>query len=307
VSSCGFFVAVGFTFRLAWLLHQVHVQRTPRLPFVDLVTYFVFAPFFVIVPYMIAIPRCDRFCAGLDRHDVSVERSGLKMIALGAALTLALAWVSRLYDPMTASLEALRAREYGLALLHGLAYYPPQVIVKAVAISSILVGMVRVLGIDLGPSFVRPELARSITQWWRRWNVHFRELLVDLFYYPVLMRYRRHPVKATVLGCACVFLVGGFLFHWPKTYFSAGSFLALPVGTLTEDIVMFVIVAFALLREQRRPEAVPRPWTGIFTTWVFVFGAVVLVGYSTTAWWNTNISTRSPLPQLRSPDVSPRT
>ena len=171
VSRWGYIAAVSYTFRIAWVLHQVRVQQTAWLPFGALVTYFVFAPFLVIVPYMIAIPRCDRFCAGLDKHDVAIERSGMRMIVIGCGLTLALALVSRLYDPMTASLDAIRDRDFALALVHGLLYYPPQVIVKAVAIGSILVGLVRVLGIDLGPSFVRPELSRNITEWWRRWNI----------------------------------------------------------------------------------------------------------------------------------------
>jgi D-alanyl-lipoteichoic acid acyltransferase DltB (MBOAT superfamily) len=61
----------------------------------------------------------------------------------------------------------------------------------ALSIASILVGMVRVLGIDLGPSFDQPLRSASVLEWWRRWNTHFRDLLVELFYYPVVMRLRR--------------------------------------------------------------------------------------------------------------------
>src|SRR5262245_58197042 len=68
----GYAFAVSYPFRIAWLIHEARVQRTAHLPFVDVALYFVFAPFFVIVPYMLAIPRCDRFRAGLDRHDPEI-------------------------------------------------------------------------------------------------------------------------------------------------------------------------------------------------------------------------------------------
>ena len=287
----GYLFAVAYTFRLAWLLHQVRMQRTPSIPLPDLLTFFLFAPFFLIVPYMVAIPRCDRFCAGLDRHDPEVERSGLRLIALGLALSLVVAGLVEVYDPPAATRAAVATGAYGEALLHGLLWYPPFAILTATAIGAILVGLVRALGIDLAPSFDHPERARSITDWWRRWNLHFRELLVDLFYYPVVMKHRRRPVRATVLGCASVFLLGSVLFHLPKPYFRDGTLATVPVGTLAESLVMFGLVAAALVRDQRRPAPAPRhPLLGLVTTWLAVFVAVAVVGYGVQDLWNTHVA-----------------
>ena len=69
------------------------------VPLLDVVLYFVFAPFFVIVPYMLAIPRCDRFRAGLDLHDPAIEASGLRLIAWGVVLASAMFLVHAVYDP----------------------------------------------------------------------------------------------------------------------------------------------------------------------------------------------------------------
>ncbi len=307
VARWGYVFAVGYTFRLAWLLHQVKVQRGPAMPLGDVVTYLMFAPFFVIVPYMLAIPRCDQFRAGLERHDDAVERSGLRLMAWGLALAGAAALLARVYSPMREAYAAYERGRYLAALGHGLVWYPAIAVVEACGIAGILVGMVRVLGIELGPSFDRPLLATSITGWWRRWNTHFRDLLVALFYYPVVLRHRRTPVRATVLGCAWVFLVGSVVFHWPKLYFRDGAFTSLPVGTLAESAVMFAVVAFALVREQRRPHA-PRmhPALGVITTALLVFLAVVAVGYGVQGLWNTHVSTSSPRPFTpRSSDVFP--
>jgi D-alanyl-lipoteichoic acid acyltransferase DltB (MBOAT superfamily) len=281
----GYVFAVGYTFRVAWLLHQVRVQRTAALPLVDCVAYLTFAPFFLIVPYMIAIPRCDRFCAGLDRHDLAVERSGLRLIAWGIALSLAHAGIVAVYPPETLGYRAWLSGAYPEALVHGLLAYPPLAIVHACAIAAILIGLVRVLGIDLGPSFDRPALARSVTEWWRRWNTHFRDLLVDIFYLPVVMRHRRAPVRGIVVGCAAVFLVGSVLFHWPKLYFAHGRVAALPVGILAESLVMFAIVTVALVRERRPGARPPGRVTGALTTWILVFAAVCLAGRAAHTTW----------------------
>ncbi len=291
ISRWGYLFAVSYTFRIAWLLHQVRMQRTEYLSIADLVLYFVFAPFFIIVPYMVAIPRCDRFCDGLSRHDLAIERSGLRMFAWGVLLTLVLAGVRYVHDPQYASVEAVRAGAYGAAFFEGLLYYPVEVVLIACAISSISIGMVRVLGIDLGPSFSAPLFSLSVTEWWRRWNTHFRDLLVDIFYYPIVMRNRRRPMTGIVLGCASVFFVGSFLLHIPKTYFRYGHIDAMPFSLLPESAIMFVLVAGSLVLERRRPVVPPRP-TGlgfairIVTTWVLIFSAVVLAGYGTADAWS---------------------
>lgn len=290
IAAWGYLFAVSYTFRTFWVLHQVHLRPHERVPLGAFALYFVFAPFFVIVPYMMAIPRCDRFCAGLSRHDVAVEVSGMRMIAWGIAMALLAAALPTIFDPRGELIDHLRARDLGAVLLIAPLFYPVQVCVEAIAIASMLVGMVRVLGIDLGPSFSRPLAATSVGEWWRRWNTHFRDFLVDLFYYPVLMRARRRRVLASLLGCAAVFLFGSTLFHIPKPYFRDGSHLAFPIGTLAESAVMCVLVALELVLEQRRGRAggsvsVRGPLgtvARVVGTWYLVLTSVVFVGYSTT-------------------------
>jgi D-alanyl-lipoteichoic acid acyltransferase DltB (MBOAT superfamily) len=278
--NTGYIFGAAYAFRAAWLLHEVHVKRTPALPFADVFLYFVFAPFFVIVPYMLAIPRCDRFRAGLDAHDVAVERSGMKLIAWGLVLAVAHYIVVHTYDART--LGAISAREgaYALALVQGFYSYFVGSLLLGCSMAAIVVGMVRVLGIDLGSSMNAPLAAKSITDWWRRWNTHFRDLLVDLFYYPVVMRLRRRKRLAMVLGCASVFLVGSSLFHWPKHFFRSGSWW--PLGAMAENVVMFAMVAIAMLVEAKRPVK-RRTVLGVAATLVMVYVAVVVVGYGVAA------------------------
>jgi hypothetical protein len=195
--------------------------------------------------------------------------------------------VHAVYDPRAEFFASLRARDLGGIALHSLWHYPVAATLQTCAIAAVLVGMVRLLGIELGPSFQRPLLAQSITEFWRRWNTHFRDLLVELFYVPVVMRLRRTPERAIVVGCISVFVVGSVLFHLPKHYFRYGSIHPANLHIVVENIVMCAIVAFALLREAReakarivRPPPSPlRASLRMIRTWIVLLVVVQYAGY----------------------------
>ena len=294
--------AISLTFRLAWLLHEVRLRRG-RIAFVDVLIYLTFAPFFVILPYMLAIPRSDKFRADLDRHDTEVERSGLRMLAQGVGLTLAAAVIHSIYDVRAAFTSAATARD-GLGLVaHCLLYYPLAIVMDVTAIAWILVGLVRTLGFDLAPAFDAPLKSRDVTEWWRRWNTHFRDLLVELFYYPALMRHRSRPERGIVIGCIMVFLVGSILFHLPKYYLRRAHFDVPPVGLFVENLIMCALVIAILIKRRRHPRPDVEP-IGVrvrrmVTTWIVVMLVVVGAGYGSqalvqpeiagSAWWSQEL------------------
>jgi D-alanyl-lipoteichoic acid acyltransferase DltB (MBOAT superfamily) len=272
----GYLLAISYTFRIAWLLHQVRLQREP-LALADVVLYFVFAPFFVIVPYMIAIPRFDGFRGGIERHDLAIERSGLRMIAWGIVLALAGWAVRELYGPSALGLTTLADGELAMAFVHGFFSYMLEHLLYALAIAAILVGMVRALGFDLAPSFDQPLRSESVNEWWRRWNTHFRDLLVELFYYPVVLRLRRRRTLATIAGCASVFLVGSPLFHIPKHVFEHGH--TFPIGVFMESVVILPLVAASLVRRREAPaKNLAHRGLRVAVTLLLVYIAVVIIG-----------------------------
>lgn len=282
LSRLGFLWAIAYVFRIAWVLHEVRMRREV-LPLLDFILYFVFAPLFVIIPHMLVIPRCDRFRAGLPRHDLGVERAGVRLVAWGCVLAVG-AWVLReVYDPKTLTLAALHAHDTLRVALLGLPYYPLQPALEVCASAAILVGLVRIAGIDLGVSFDRPLTAQTLGEFWRRWNTHFRDLLVELFYVPTVLRMRRRRTRGIVLGCFMVFVVGSTLLHLPKHYFRNGSVIPLDVHILVENLLMFAIVAIELVREQTRP-FVPatspiRAALRMVRTWTILLVVVIYAGY----------------------------
>lgn len=272
-------------FRTFYYLHEMHVRRWAPSPLGDLYLYLGFAPFFVIVPYMLAIPRFSTFVKGLDAPRAEVPASGLRLIAWGVALILAHEALVALYDTRAALAAALRGGEWAVAAVAGLAEYPVHNFLEIIGPTCILIGLVRGLGIDLGLPFQNPLAATSVLDWWRRWNTHFRELLVDIFYYPVVMRLRRRgPYLPLVAGAASVFLVGSTVFHM-KGSFQFASHARLQVGVLVENVLMFVIVAAALCWERRRKlparRTIWRDAVGRARTYVTLCAVVLFAGHGT--------------------------
>jgi len=288
VGRWGYLFAISYTFRIAWLLHQVRMQRA-SVPLLDVLLYFVFSPFFVIVPHMLAIPRCDRFRASLEGHDLAIEASGIRLFAWGVVLACGAVLLHAFYEPYVSWHASLRAHDVVGIALHGMWSYPVDATLGTCAIAAILVGMVRIYGIELGPSFQRPLLATSLAEFWRRWNTHFRDLLVELFYVPVMMRLRRTPERAIIVGCVAVFVVGSTLFHVPKHYFRYGSIDPPNLHILVENTIMCAIVAVALVREARAAKAkLAPPVYSLFgralrmvRTWIVLLVVVQYLGYGT--------------------------
>ena len=110
--------ALASVFVFVWFFRALVVWTEARqgLPLptrLEILGYFLFAPFTLVPPYMLALPRLSLVSAGLAADDPAVERSGLRWIAYGLALQVALAVVVRLgLDPRPLLEPALRARDW---------------------------------------------------------------------------------------------------------------------------------------------------------------------------------------------------
>ena len=283
-----FFMRGGYLFATGFFLQALRVLVDARaagyrpVPRTELLVYFLLAPFWIVVPYMLAILPLDTVRRGIAARDPATVDHGVRTLAIAAAATAALyATTTWILDPRAVYVDALRRGDLLLVLPAGLLYYPILQVAEVFCAAGVLLGMLRLSGIA-APAFIdRPLAAETVNDWWRRWNIPLRQLLLDLFWYPVVFRVRRRPRLAIALGCAAVFLVGSPLLHWPKRYFNAGSPLAAPVGLMAESLVMAVLVAAVLLHERRRPRRSTRRaavWGRRLATWTLVFLSVSVAG-----------------------------
>jgi D-alanyl-lipoteichoic acid acyltransferase DltB (MBOAT superfamily) len=97
----------------------------------------------------------------------------------------------------------------------------------------IIVGLLHLFGYDLPETHRRYLLASSLTDFWRRINIYWKDFMVKIVYFPVFFRLRKSgETRAQVVATAAVFLVtwathsyqwfwfrGDILFTWPDTLF----------------------------------------------------------------------------------------
>jgi hypothetical protein len=97
----------------------------------------------------------------------------------------------------------------------------------------IIVGFLHLFGYDLPETHRRYLLASSLTDFWRRINIYWKDFMVKIVYFPVFFRLRKSgETRAQVVATAAVFFVtwathsyqwfwfrGDVLFTWPDTLF----------------------------------------------------------------------------------------
>ncbi len=97
----------------------------------------------------------------------------------------------------------------------------------------IIVGLLHLFGYDLPETHRRYLLASSLTDFWRRINIYWKDFMVKMVYFPVYFRLRkRGETQAQVVATAAVFVItwathsyqwfwlrGDVLFTWPDTLF----------------------------------------------------------------------------------------
>ena len=101
--------------------------------------------------------------------------------------------------------------------------------------------------------FQRPYLSTNLVELWKRYSFHYREFLVQAFYYPVFLRYFR---------------------RWPRLRVFAATFAAAGLGNLVYH-VMFAALAYETTPEIFVSRMATLPYyvllgTGIAATQVFL-------------------------------------
>jgi D-alanyl-lipoteichoic acid acyltransferase DltB (MBOAT superfamily) len=112
----------------------------------------------------------------------------------------------------------------------------------------IIVGFLHLFGYDLPETHRRYLLARSLTDFWRRINIYWKDFMIKLVYFPVYFRLRRQgEIRAQVVATLLVFLTtwflhayqwfwlrGEFLITWPDTLFWAILGVLVTVNLIVE-------------------------------------------------------------------------
>jgi D-alanyl-lipoteichoic acid acyltransferase DltB (MBOAT superfamily) len=118
----------------------------------------------------------------------------------------------------------------------------------------IIVGLLHLFGYDLPETHRKWLLASSLTDFWRRINIYWKDFMVKLVYLPVYFRLRRSgETRAQLVGTVLVFFVTWITHAWQYWWLSGEWLLTVPDtlfwGTLGALVVVNVLME---LRAGRR-------------------------------------------------------
>ena len=101
-----------------------------------------------------------------------------------------------------------------LGLWSVIANFPEQLLIVSVW-GHMLVALARLAGFRLLRNTARPLSARTIAEFWNRYLYYFKEVLVDVYFYPTYVRYfKRHPRLRIAFATFMAAGVGNFILHF---------------------------------------------------------------------------------------------
>jgi len=245
----GLVLLVPYTRRVVYLTYELRIGRVQAPGLCDTLIYLVGLPFVAGRSPVFSFSEMQRGWEPVPRWSEGAPRLGkaaLHLVARGV-LTAALPQL------ILGSGFVTQVGERPLThLVAAIDLYYLRLYLRRFGEEQAAIGVARFFGIRLRDNYQNPLMARSYAEIWRRWNIHFRDLLLSLFYYPVLLRLHRAAPDArfrnTAIAVACVF-AGHFLFlcHSHLSWTSAAGVELEIIGALVlYDAAQTVLVVTAM-------------------------------------------------------------
>jgi alginate O-acetyltransferase complex protein AlgI len=183
----------------------------------------------------------------------------MQMILLGVTKKLLVAdCMAVLVDPVFARPAVFS----GVTVASAVVAYSIQIYADFSGYTDIAIGVAKVIGFDLPENFDMPYIARSITEFWRRWHITLSQWLRDYLYIPLGGNRRGQArmlanLMATMVlgglwhGASWTFVLWGTLHGvglvahklWTK-HKPASLALPRPIGTMLGWLLTYVFVCF---------------------------------------------------------------
>lgn len=156
----------------------------------------------------------------------------------------------------------------GVTLIVAIVCYVFQIYADFSGYTDMALGFSRMLGYELMPNFNRPLLAKSVTEFWRKWHISLSSWFADYFYNPIAIAKRDWGIWSVIFACFVTFTVLGF-WHGANWTFIVFGFLQgfiLAVETFTKKWRKNI--------RKKIPEWL-NDWAGIFFTFgYFAFSSI---------------------------------
>jgi len=245
-------IGAVFMFRLIIVLYDLRgMKEAPS--FTALAAYFLMLPNF----YFLFFPVVDyqTMRKSFARRDVGeIAQSGVQWIVRGTLQLM----LYRVVLGMKGELEPSNITSFMFLVKGMVVTYMLYLHVSGTF--HIIVGMLHLFGYDLPETHRRYLLASSLTDFWRRINIYWKDFMMKVVYLPVFFRLRKSgPVRAQLIGTAAVFLATWALHAYQYYWLTGRVLLSGPDIAFWAILGSWVVVNLALEIRARERGVQPAP------------------------------------------------
>lgn len=222
----------------------------------------IFAAYLLFFPKLLSGPiePAQNFLPQLHQNtgfNIPKVNAGLRRMLWGLFLKLAVANRLEIY---TDAVFGNYTHHTGSTLLVGAFFYTIQMFADFAGYTNMAIGSAQILGYDLMDNFNVPFVAKSVTEFWRRWHISLSSWVNEYVYNPVSLGLRNWNRWAVVAASMITFLILGF-WHGASWNYIAFGFLQ---GVIL-SIEMFT------RKKRKKIRGVIPSWLNTITGTVFTF------------------------------------
>ncbi|MEP7142739.1 MAG: MBOAT family O-acyltransferase [Ferruginibacter sp.] len=171
-----------------------------------------FSAYLLFFPKIIAGPveRAHDFLPQLKQiktFDYDNIANGIKQIIWGLFKKLVIADRLSIY---VSAVLGNAGHHSGITIIIAVIFYVFQIYADFSGYTDMALGLAKILGFDLTQNFNRPLLAKSVTEFWRKWHISLTTWFTDYFYNPIAIAKRDWGKWSVVYAFFITFIVLGF-------------------------------------------------------------------------------------------------
>lgn len=172
----------------------------------------MFATYIMFFPKILSGPieRAHNFLPQLrESRDFNYDQvaAGLRRILWGLFLKLVVADRLVLY---TGAVYDNYQYHTGITLIVAAVFFPIQLYADLGGYTAIAIGSAQVLGYKLMENFDTPFIAKTVSEFWRRWHISLTTWVNEYIYNPMVIKWRNWNEWGVVFGVIVTFLILGF-------------------------------------------------------------------------------------------------
>lgn len=284
-----------FMFRMAIYLHDLrHMHKPAGLR--DYLSYFFILPnyYFLLFP-VIDFQTLRRSYYRRDIHEVAQE--GIVWMGRGVVQLLLYRLV---YHNKPA---AIPERIDSLSSLLALMVFTYLLYLRVSGQFHIIAGMLKLFGYDLPETHRKYLLAHSLTDFWRRINIYWKDFMVKMVYFPIYFKMRKKGDLAAQVGATSGVFAATWALHSLQFFWVRGEFLLTWPDTIFWS-VLGILVIVNLWFETKFPErkarvkwqanlrqsaAILATFSFIVVLWSLWHSSSVTAWLNLMTWWRTDV------------------